>query len=262
VNERNTGLLVRLATCVGMTGAAAVMVFVGIHAAKKCADPLCHAVVVNTPSVLLAVLLLACGLLRRRTTTASLNIGALSFVWLPLLHLLYVLRFAGLGETPGLLAIAVHSILLAFWEEAVFRGVVLDTLRPAGTVRAAVISALLFGLLHLARVFDGMPISDGVVLCGFSFSFGLLAAALRLRIGRLWPIIAWHAALDVSIGLVNRSMTSALPAVGELPVELYLFAVAFVAYGLALAGWRKRAMLILLGTTSLLLASLVVADLL
>ena len=209
----------------------------------------------------IAVGLLACGLRRRRAITASLNIGALSFLWLPLLELLYVLRFVGSFETPMLLGIVVHSILLAFWEEAIFRGVVLDTLRPAGTVRAAGISASLFGLLHLTRALDGMPIPDCVVLCGFSFAFGFLAAALRLRLGSLWPIIVWHAALDASLGLVNRSPTSILPAVGGLPVELYLFATAFVAYGLFLVGWRKRAMAIFLGGTLVVLACLIAADL-
>ena len=253
--------LVRIAICIGITVAAAAMVFVGMRAAKGCDDPLWYAAIGNAPSVFLAVALVACGRLRRSGITAPSKLGALPLLWLPVLHLLYVLRFVGPGEMRMVLGIVVHSILLAFWEEAIFRGVILDTLLPGGTVRATTMSALLFGLLHLMRVLDGIPVSDAVLLVAFSFSFGVLAAGLRLRLGSLWPVILWHAALDISLGLPPGPMTSILPAVGGLPVELYLFAVTFLAYGLFLSGWRKRTMLILLGGTSVLLASLVVADL-
>jgi len=107
-----------------------------------------------------------------------------------------------------------------------------------------------------------VPASDVGLLIAFSFSFGVLAAGLRLRLGSLWPVILWHAALDIIAGLPPGPMTSILPAVGGLPVELYLFAVTFVAYGLFLAGWRKRTMLLVTRCAALTLGSLVVADLL
>lgn len=252
---------VRIAICIGITVAAAAMVFAGMRAARGCEDPIWYAAIGNAPMLFLAVALVGCGRLRRSGITAPLCIAALPFLWLPVLHLLYVLRFVGPGEMRMVLGIVVHSILLALWEEAVFRGVILDILLPAGTARATTISALLFGLLHFMRVLDGMPVSDTLLLVAFSFSFGVLAGGLRLRLRSLWPVILWHAALDIAGGLPPGPMTSILPAIGGLPVELYLFAITFVAYGLFLAGWRKRAMLLSLVCTSALLGSLVVADL-
>lgn len=261
MGNTNSGLVGRIAICIGITVAAAGMIFVGMRVAKGCEDPLWYAAIGNAPSLFLTITLVAYGRLRTSGITAPLDIGALRFLWLPALQLLYLLRFVGPGEMRMVLGIVVHSILLAFWEEAIFRGVILVALLPAGRVRATIMSALLFGLLHLMRILDGMPALDAVLLVTFSFSFGVLAAALRLALGSLWPVIVWHAALDIICGLIDV-IDPGGPAVGGLPAELYLFAIMFVAYGLFLTGWRKRTMLLLVGGTSILLASLVVADLL
>jgi membrane protease YdiL (CAAX protease family) len=80
-------------------------------------------------------------------------------------------------------------------EEVWTRGAALHALRPAGPMRAALASALLFALAHLGHLrtsdppFVAMQVWD-------AFATGLVYAAVTLHTGSLWPAVVLHAIGD------------------------------------------------------------------
>ena len=73
------------------------------------------------------------------------------------------------------------ALIPALVEELVFRGWILGSLRPFGERRALLLSALIFGLMHM-----------NLTQAPFAFMLGLLFGFLYLRTGRLWPGMAVH----------------------------------------------------------------------
>jgi membrane protease YdiL (CAAX protease family) len=129
------------------------------------------------------------------------------------------------GVATGMLAtILVGEALTAFMEEAYFRGIILCTLRRTGALPAVLLSSVLFGTVHLGNVF----FRDSAVLVLAqaigAFCFGVGYAALRLRTGTLWPLIALH------------FLGNSFAALGALPAIPILVGqdVVLLVYGLVL----------------------------
>ena len=99
-------------------------------------------------------------------------------------------------------------VLTGVYEEGVFRVLALRAFLPhAGPVRAAVASAVLFGLLHGASADFAVAGADGatVAVAGAQMVlkpveaglFGLFMAALFLETGSFWAVALIHAAFDM-----------------------------------------------------------------
>jgi membrane protease YdiL (CAAX protease family) len=123
---------------------------------------------------------------------------------------------------------AVFSLIVAWSEEAFFRGLILQTLLPAGIRIAIIFSALLFGLPHLFNFLGGLwdplfVIANAVA----AFGIGVTFAALVIRTGTIWPPVMIHA-------LVNFT---ALVSLGSLvvPVQTPLQLALTVSAGVVLA---------------------------
>jgi membrane protease YdiL (CAAX protease family) len=92
------------------------------------------------------------------------------------------------------------SLAVGFGEEGIFRGVILEAIRDAGTSagrerRAIVLSALLFGLAHLGAI----TAADPHIVIGqaaFATGIGLALAWVRLAGGSIWPALIAHTVLD------------------------------------------------------------------
>jgi sodium transport system permease protein len=97
------------------------------------------------------------------------------------------------GPLDALVSLLAIAIAPAVCEEVLFRGLVLPALlRPLGAWGAAVVSALLFGMIHLDFAGGGLSLYR----VPFAAVVGLGLAALRLRAGVLGPAILAHAALN------------------------------------------------------------------
>jgi uncharacterized protein len=129
------------------------------------------------------------------------NWREMRLVWLPIVALLPIPFLAGfhlLNPAAGVYILLIY-VLVAFREEALYRGVILHILNPKGRRRAVFITSLLFGVssaasLLLFHAADILPRVAG------AFCFGILLGALRLRTNTIWiPII-----LNVLIGLTLR----------------------------------------------------------
>lgn len=91
-------------------------------------------------------------------------------------------------------AFAVLSVAAGLGEELAYRGYVIGVLSGVvGTPMAAVVSTVVFGVLHAYQGVLGM--ARTTVLGGF-------LAGVFLLSGSLWPSIVAHAVLDIVLGIV------------------------------------------------------------
>jgi hypothetical protein len=117
----------------------------------------------------------------------------LLFVVLPLLGLVF-----GPGVTshgPGYFTLAALTMLaVGFGQEAIFRGVVLQTLLPRGYLRAVLLSSGLYGVANIGTLAsDRDPVLVGVQFLA-AVGIGVAFAAVVVVTGTIWPLVVISAA--------------------------------------------------------------------
>jgi len=113
---------------------------------------------------------------------------------------------AAIGASAVLL-FAVSSLVIGFAEETFFRGLILQTLLPAGILKTVVLSALLFGLPHLFNAIGGVWDPLFTLADTFAaFGIGVTFAALLVRTGTIWPLIILHAFVNFTALLALGSI--------------------------------------------------------
>jgi membrane protease YdiL (CAAX protease family) len=189
------------------------------------------------------LLLVGLGLLKKAGLTKPTPLKSLWIVW-PIL-VLAILNGSGLFDgslqldfsRPLVLVLFVFIALsTGFVEEIVCRGFVVTVLleklgrTKKGVYQAALLSSVLFGLLHFQNFLVGrgslLQVSTQVVYAVF---FGVFFAACFLRFQSLWPSIITHALFDM-MGTVNEVAVgnSFDPGMsGNMTVEGALISLAF-----------------------------------
>ena len=129
--------------------------------------------------------------------------------------------------------VIVGTPLIALNEEAFSRGVMLESLRPSGWRRAIIGSAVPFGGAHAVNVLAGGNLPFTVMQIAATTAGGITLAAIRIRSGSLWPVIALHIGLDLMalVSLTAGGVDSPI----LLPV---LFAWLALNLTLWAYGWR------------------------
>lgn len=146
-------------------------------------------------------------------------------------------------EPMLVLAFAVVAIGAGFSEEGLFRGILLESVRPWGAAWAMVGTTVAFALIHFAGLLSGATLEATIVqvILG-GIPFGLAFAGLRLTTRSIWPLIAIHAVNNFTSFLMSgrweavtqdtsRFATASLLQFGLL-VLLALYGVWFL--------WRLR----------------------
>lgn len=128
------------------------------------------------------------------------------------------------GAPAAILAGVGLAIAVGFAEEAWYRGIVLQVLRPKGEAAAVVGSALLFSVVHAAGLLGGAELAPILLQLAFALLFGLVSALIAVRTGSLWPGIVWHAAHNA---ISFASADAVTPA----------FVTGYVLIGLVLAAY-------------------------
>ncbi len=152
--------------------------------------------------------------------------------WLALLPLLFfALSFAAVdlsGSPAQFLSSAILFSALGLNEELLYRGVIQHATNTLGAVRSVVWLALLFGFQHVGTgIFFGQSLYDTGTTVISATSFGAAYAAVRLRIGTIWPLAFLH-------GLGNFCNTR---SPGDAPWWWYLsVAIFYILY----ATWLLR----------------------
>jgi len=92
----------------------------------------------------------------------------------------------------------------AFMEEVVFRGLILRTfiymwgMKRASTIKAVMISSLLFSSIHLLDSLSGRPLTGVFLQSLDAFLMGIVLASLVLIGKSLYPAVLLHFALNIS----------------------------------------------------------------
>jgi membrane protease YdiL (CAAX protease family) len=149
----------------------------------------------------------------------------------------YLQQFQGLHETlrphqplGWVFSIAAIALAPAVCEEILFRGLLTPVFRRVmGATLAIVISAALFGAIHVDGLRDGTKVFYRVP---FAFVLGMLLAKLRLDTGSLWPSMIAHATLNATTFLV---VIFAEQPKGVLPDPQPLLALGMLIAGSSLA---------------------------
>ena len=142
--------------------------------------------------------------------------------------------FNSLYTTQEARNILIRSLLVGLVEETVFRGVLLYSLvrvwgkTRRGIVASIIVQAALFGILHSLQVLAGASTNAAMANVLETFIFGVLAGAVVLFGGTLWPAVLLHTASNafllikglsnpwidpVSIGYIKEALL-------ELPLAL------------------------------------------
>jgi membrane protease YdiL (CAAX protease family) len=127
------------------------------------------------------------------------------------------------GPVDALVSYVAIALAPAIFEEIVFRGTLLPSYLRYGGAVAALVSSLLFGLIHLDGTASG---AYSLYRVPFAFTVGLGLAAIRVRTGALLPSTIAHATLNA---ITFTAVPFADPSDGTLPdprpvVGLLLFA--------------------------------------
>ena len=103
-------------------------------------------------------------------------------------------------DLPGAGPLAVFVVgyaVTGFFEEALFRGLILGVLRPSGMWPAVWISSGLFATAHLPNMLFGQAPAITLAQAVGTFCFGVGYAAVRLRTGSIWPLMVLHFLTDL-----------------------------------------------------------------
>jgi CAAX protease family protein len=199
-----------------------------------------------------ALALRAAGLATYRAVRDELGLGRRAVVGygFGLLATLPMLAMLPLGWTlRGSLSSLIGSVVLGpFAEEVLFRGFLFRQLvRRAGwnVVAALVVSALAFGLAHVANVDLAGPngLRDAALEVTATAGGGLLFAWVFLRWGSLWPAIGLHTFMNLSwqlFGVDNWAARAHLGATALGPSAPNLARAASVALAAGLTIWQYR----------------------
>jgi hypothetical protein len=144
-------------------------------------------------------------------------------------------------EPTLVLAFAIVALGTGFSEEALFRGVLLESLRPRGAVWAIIGTTVAFAAIHLAGLMGGATLDATLaqVLLG-GLPFGLAFAGLRLATRSIWPLVVIHAVNNFTSYLMSGHWAavtqdmSRFALVGVLQLGLVVVLVGYGVWSL----WR------------------------
>ena len=161
--------------------------------------------------LVLAVFLLPTGGWRRWGFAGGLHSEVYPLLW-PIWAASALALLQDLSQPPHWRALLWLPIALAvaIGEEGIFRGGIVRALRSLPPVWITLVSAFLFGIVHLAAL--AAPLDYRMVLAqaGAAFGLGIVLGAVRLLAGSIWPGIVAHTVLDFTGLAAAGGLTDAL----------------------------------------------------
>lgn len=121
------------------------------------------------------------------------------------------------------------TLMVGFVEEVFFRGLMLNALKARGFWRAAVTTALLFGLTHAINVLAGKSMVDAAAQIFYATAIGFAYAALVLKKGVIWPLVIAHFMINFASFMQRPGFS--FPSGWNVAITLGI-GIVFMAYGL------------------------------
>ncbi len=147
--------------------------------------------------------------------------------------------FLGFSSPVELLSVIGVVILLGFVEEGIFRGALFYGLSTKFTpLFTVILTAVIFGLFHFVNLLTGKPFTDTLYQVVHAGGMGFLYAALRLRLGAIWPLMLMHGFWDFSLFVLQSAHGENAQAVVSTVSPLgFVIAVPALLYG-TFVYWR------------------------
>ena len=132
---------------------------------------------------------------------------------------------------PLVLEVLMLTLLVAFAEEVIFRGLMLNALKARGAWTAVIVSSMLFGLSHSLNLLSGQHLAETATQVVFALTTGFMFASLVLRKGLLWPLVVAHFLIDfLPMSLVGNLSYPVPPSWNS--ILLVGISAVFLLYGL------------------------------
>ncbi len=156
------------------------------------------------------------------TFSLRLNKGVLAL--LPVAVVSFIPLFNGINIPSAWMLVSTIgiSLMIGFYEELIFRGILLSKLAERGRKSALLVSSALFSLTHLLNMVGGADILDTIVQCVFAFGFGLVVASYKFDCDNLLAIIIVHALWDFNFKIADTNFTDTVDIIHSLGLVLVL----------------------------------------
>jgi uncharacterized protein len=155
-------------------------------------------------SVLVAIVLSLLGWWRKAGFNRPAEWRDIRLMIVPFLIVLGLPFLIGIktSDWGTLLYLVIGYALTGFMEEGVMRGITMNVLKPSGTTRSVLISALLFGLMHIGNLLYRSPAIVFAQMLG-AFVHGIGLGAIRLRTNTIWFPLILHGLHDLALKYTN-----------------------------------------------------------
>lgn len=164
--------------------------------------------------------------------------GDLLYFLIPLIPaILNLIPGAQIESFAQISAVFAVTLAVAFAEETIFRGLMLQAIKPLGHWRAAIITALLFGLTHAMNALTGKNILESAMQIGYATAIGFAYAALALKKNALWLLILSHFLTDFIFFLQKPGFVT--PSSWQFFLVISL-TITFTAYGIFMMRQKSR----------------------
>lgn len=112
----------------------------------------------------------------------------------PLVVVLITISFKGFREISAseVLFFIFFTLLVAFVEESIYRGLILKTLLPKGAKTAVITSSILFSITHLLNALSSTDITQILLQLVYALLIGFALALLMLKNNNILPLISFH----------------------------------------------------------------------
>lgn len=115
--------------------------------------------------------------------------------YIPLLITGAVTAFFGMGSEYGALSsvlAGVSMVFVGFIEEVIFRGFLFRGIAKESVKRAAIISAVTFGIGHFVNLLNGKDLLENSIQVVFAVAAGFMLVFIFLRTGSIIPCVVFH----------------------------------------------------------------------
>lgn len=109
----------------------------------------------------------------------------------------------------------IATLLVAFCEEVIFRGILLTKVKPKDNIlKLMILSTFWFSIIHIVNIFMGMPLGAVFAQMIYSGLLGFSFASLAIKLNNICPIIAFHGLWNfigissLSIGYKSSNISS------------------------------------------------------
>ncbi|MNO19778.1 CAAX amino terminal protease self- immunity [compost metagenome] len=114
--------------------------------------------------------------------------------YVPLVVILITISFKGFREisTSEVVYFIFFTLLVAFVEESIYRGLIFKTLLTKGATTAVITSSILFSITHLLNALSSTDMKQIVLQLVYALLIGFVLSLLMLKNNNIVPLILFH----------------------------------------------------------------------